>query len=198
MTRSPAFLKIATILCFVFALTQLAFAHLGPPFPILVDQSIPGYLVTVLANPDVGQAIFIVVLEPVKSAPQGPVSGVDVWTQPLTGRLPKAVYPAKEESMRGNLQFVAHPDIDMPEMLKVGIDIHFADGSNHSLTTQVESTPPGVGRWGVLFFLFPFILFGGLFGMALFRRSRGRRASRTTSLPPTGAGIANLAGAKRQ
>jgi hypothetical protein len=198
MTRSVALPKFATILCFILASAQLASAHLGPPYPILVDQSVPGYSVTVLANPDIGQAIFIVAFEAVKSAPQGPVSGVDIWIQPLNGRIPKAVYHARQESTRGNLQFVANPDIDTEEMLKVGVDIHMGDGSSRSFATQVQSTPPGVGRWGVLFFFFPFILFGGLFGMALFRRSRGRRASRTISPSSSDPGIANPQGVKRQ
>ena len=175
MTRSQAALKIAMLLCLALALPGLAYAHLGPPFPILVDQLIPGYSVTVLANPDVSQAVVIVVFEPVKSAPAGKVSGVDVWVQPLSGRLPKAVCKATQQTGRGPLRFLAAPDIDAAEMIKIGIDIDMADGAKYHFATQVKATPPGVGPWGLLLFSFPLLLFGALGTAVVIRRSRLKR-----------------------
>ena len=176
MIRSHAALKIAVLLCAALALPAPVFAHLGPPFPILVDQLIPGYSVTVLANPDVSQAVVIVAFEPVKSAPAGKVSSVDVWVQPASGRLPRSVCKATQQTGRGPLRFVATPDIDAAEMIKIGIDITLADGASYHFATQVLATPPGVGPWGLLLFSFPLLLFGALGTAVVIRRSRIKRA----------------------
>lgn len=40
------------------------------------------------------------------------------------------------------------------------------------LTTQIESTPPGFGLWDFVIYLFPFLLLGGMWVLAMLRRSR--------------------------
>jgi hypothetical protein len=191
MMRVSTGAMMAMLLCAALALPRSAVAHLGPPYPILVDQPIPGYLVTVLANPDVGQAVCIVVLEPEASTPAPDVSGVDVWVQPVSKRRPKAVFPATHTWARGHLRFVAKPDLDAAEPWTVGVDIRLADGTNPSFVTQVEATPPGIGPWGLLFFLFPFLLFGGLWGLALVRRSRRAALSAGAVTAPSEAAAAD-------
>jgi hypothetical protein len=167
--------KAIALLCLCLAAGNVE-AHLGPPYPILVDQPISGYLVTVLANPDVGQAVVVVDLEPSKHGPPSEVVGVDVWVQPVSGRLPKSTQPATLEHTRGRLEYSANPNIDAVESWKIGVDIHLAGGADRPFVAQVESTPPGIGPWGLLFFLFPFILFGGLWAMVFIRKSRNRVA----------------------
>jgi len=180
MMRCPAIPRIVSLLGAILASSHLALAHVGPPFPILVDQPIPGHIVTVWADPDVGEAVFYIVLEPEKSAAADAVSGVEVWVQPVTGRLPKAVYRATLESSRGPLRFVAKPEFDVAEPWTVGVDIRLANGTNYPFVTQVVATPPGLGPWDLLIYLFPFVLFGGLWVMVFLRRTRvrGRRQAR--------------------
>ncbi len=172
---------IAILLGLGLAWSRSALAHVGPPFPILVDQPIPGYVVTVWADPDIGEAVFYVVLEPGESTSAGAISEVEVWVQPVSERLPKAVYRATQESARKHLRFLAKPEFDAAELWTVGIDLRRADGTNHSLVTQVEATPPGLGSWDLLIYLFPFVLFGGLWGMVFIRRSRAATAKARAS-----------------
>lgn len=166
--------RSAAFACLGLASAAAARAHLGPPYPILVDQPIPGYAVTVLANPDVGQAVAIVVLEPVKGEAAIPVANVTVWDQPVSGRLRKAVFPTDPDSGRAPRRFLAQPAIDAPEPWKLGVDIRLADGSVHSLVAVVQATPPGIGPWGLALFSFPIVLFGGLFLAVLIRRTKRR------------------------
>lgn len=171
---------VAVLLLGALAFPNLALAHIGPPFPIMVDQPVAGYMVTVLANPDTGQAVCIVLMDPGESKAIVPVSKIEVWVQPVSRRLPKAVYPMTQEPGRGPLRFVAQPEFDVAEMWTLGIDLHFANGKEEHLITRVEATPPGIGPWGLLFFLFPIILFGGLALLVFTRRARGR-APKTTA-----------------
>jgi hypothetical protein len=175
-------LFLLAILCPV----RHADAHVGPPFPILVDQPIPGYLVTVWADPDVGEAVFHVVLEPSASESSGTsIAAVDLWVEPVSGRLPKALHHATMAPARRHLRFTARPAFDAPEPWIVGVEIRRADGATHSMATQVAATPPGLGPWDLLIYLFPFVLFGGLWVIAFVRRMRARPSSdRDLARPP--------------
>jgi hypothetical protein len=57
-------------------------------------------------------------------------------------------------------------------MWRVDAAIRFADGSTRHFTGQVEATPPGGGIWGLLVFIVPFVLFGGLWVLVFLRRAR--------------------------
>jgi len=171
-----------------------AAAHLGPPFPVLVDQKIPGYAVTVWSNPDVTQGVLFVTLEPDQKQPQPQISSVDFWIEPVDGHTARKNYHAAAESTRHILRFAATPDFDAVGPWKVGTEIRLANGADFPLVTQVEATPPGVGPWGLLLFLFPFILFGGLWVLILIRRSKRKTAMKSqpkipvcrTVTPPAG------------
>jgi hypothetical protein len=164
-------------------------AHEGPPFPVLVDEPIPGYLVSVWADPDIGTGTFYVLTEPRDSASNVPAPRVEVWIQPTSGRLAKATYPAERQDLRNRLQFLAEPEFDRQEMWKVGIVVHAPNDQTHELTTEVEATPPGVGAWGLLIYLFPFVLFGGLWGIGLLRHWR---ASAAHASPRSGSRISPI------
>ena len=153
-----------------------ASAHVGPPFPILADQKFPGYVATIWADPDIGEALFYVVLEPgeLKNLPE--VSKVELSVEPTNGRLPKKTYPTNQQKARGHLRFVATPEFDTQEFWKIGVDIKLGDGTAHSLLAQVESTPPGLGPWDLVVYLIPFVLFGGLWAMVFVRKTRLKAA----------------------
>jgi len=159
-------------------------AHLGPPFPILLDQKIPGYAVTVWSNPDVTQGVLFVTLEPDRMQAQPAVSGVDFWIEPTDQHTSRKNYQAIAESKRGILRFASFPDFDAVGPWKVGTVIHLASGADFPMATQVVATPPGVGPWGLLLFLFPFILFGGLWVLMLIRRSKRKAALKAQSKTP--------------
>jgi hypothetical protein len=177
--------KVAMLLCVAgVGLAQSAVAHVGPPFPILEARRIPGYSVSLWADPDIGEALFYVMAEPDKGVEKRAViHQVRLWVEPVSRRLPREEMVAEQQSARGYLRFVATPLLDAAEMWKVGVDIRLADGGTHGFETEVEATPPGLGPWDMVIYLFPFVLFGGLWAMVFIRRTRrpptGRGARRT-------------------
>src|SRR5215207_4050738 len=51
---------LPVVIFFLFART--ASAHEGPPFPLFVDQKVDRYIVSVWTDPDVGAALFFVIV----------------------------------------------------------------------------------------------------------------------------------------
>jgi len=176
----PSLKRLPVLL--LLALPGLVRGHSGPPFPIVHDQPIPGYIASVWADPDIGEATFFVVLEPDKSGVHPEVSGVSISVQPVSGRLPKTTLEATRDMMRRSLRFTALPELDAQEMWRVNADIRMADGTLHAFVTEVEATPPGGGAWGLVVYLFPFLLFGGLWVLVFVRRSRQARAVRPVAV----------------
>jgi hypothetical protein len=165
--------------------TEKVSAHVGPPFPILSDQKIPGYEVAIWADPDIGEALFYVVLEPSGTTSVEAVSRVEFRVAPVSSRLPTKSYPTNQQKARGHLRYVATPEFDIQEVWNVSVEIHLKDGTIHPLSAQVESTPPGMGRWDLLVYFFPFVLFGSLWAMTFVRRSRRNGAREQPAHPST-------------
>ena len=145
-------------------------AHEGPPFSVLIDEPIPGYLVSVWADPDIGVGRIFIMTDPQEenTAP----SRVEVWIQPKSKRLTKTTHRAARQDFRNRIQFLAEPEFDQQEMWTVGIVIHPPKGDPSELTFEVEATPPGLGPWDWAIYLSPFFLFGGLWALGLIRRWR--------------------------
>lgn len=157
------------------ALPRSAHAHLGPPFPVITDQPIPGYKVTVLTNPDTTQAIAYVVLEPVIGV-KGPVPAkVEVWIEPVDRHTARSTYPCAKEFSRESQRFVTQPNFDAVGRWYLGANLQFADGTSYRFITNVDATPPGIGRLGLVLFALPLVGFGLLFVAVLRRRKRLRR-----------------------
>ncbi|HVU23138.1 MAG TPA: hypothetical protein VHE13_03365 [Opitutus sp.] len=181
-------IKLLLALAAALALPAGALAHLGPPFPIMNDQPIPGYVVSVMANPDVWRASAYVTFN--ARSPAGPaVTGVDLWIQPVSRRAKPVTYHMERES-NDPVQYFVRPDFDQAENWTVGIDITLADGTTEHFVTQTLATPPGMGPWGLLFFVIPFLLFGSLWGMVILKRRKRRRRGRR---PPVAAKVTSPA-----
>lgn len=147
-------------------------AHEGPPYPILMDKKIPGYLVSVWADPDVGTGTFYIITKPTSPATEATPPRVETWVEPVDGRLERVTYPARRQTEQDRLQFVAEPQFDRVGNWSVGFLIHGPDDQTSELVTEVKVTPPGYGPWSVLIYLVPFLLFGGMWALALLRRWR--------------------------
>jgi len=148
---------LGLLLCWL----PLASAHEGPPDPILVDTSIGPCLVAVWANPHVGTGTFFIRLEPPPGSKSADAIALQVGVQPVSGRLAEARYPAQRAGGRGRVQYQADVPFDAQELWRVRILLHSADCSGEA-TVEVEVTPPGLGRWDVLLYLFPFLAVGCL------------------------------------
>ncbi|HJQ32038.1 MAG TPA: hypothetical protein VJ866_07665 [Pyrinomonadaceae bacterium] len=150
-----------------------ASAHEGPPYPIIVDKTLGPCVVSVWSDPDVGTGTFFFILEPPPGGRVPEDVRVEIGVQPLSGRLPEAVYKAEREDQSGRVQFKALVPFDAQETWRVRVRLQSSQGGGEA-TTDVEVTPPGYGRWDLLIYLLPFAAVGFLWLRALVvRRRRG-------------------------
>ena len=144
-----------------------ASAHEGPPFPLFMDKSLGPYVVSVWADPDVGTGTFFVV----PGMPQGGALPdevkVQVCVRPASNRLDEACYTAE----RDGAQYYVGVPFESQEIWRVRIALESSLGSGEA-TTDVEVTPPGLGRWDLLLYLFPFIAVGFLWLRAVLKKER--------------------------
>ena len=165
--RVRRILSFVAILLFVTSTN----AHEGPPFPIVVDQKVDPYVVSIWTDPDVGTALFFVIV----NAPNLPADlRVQIGVQPVTGRLPEVFYSTVREELQGQTQYRAEVHLDAQELWRVRVRLESAAGNAETLAT-VEATPPGYGRWDLLVYLLPFLAIGVLWSIAFVRRIKRQR-----------------------
>lgn len=154
-------------------------AHEGPPFPLFVDQQVDRYVVSVWTDPDVGTALFYVIVNVPEPAQLTADLQVKIGVQPASGRLPEVFYPTAREDLRGQTQYRADVQLDAQELWRVRVRLESAEGVAETIAT-VEATPPGYGRWDLLVYLIPFLALGLLWTIALVRKIK-RRTGHTHS-----------------
>ena len=159
------------VIFFLFART--ASAHEGPPFPLFVDQKVNGYVVSVWTDPDVGTALFFVIVSVQGSAEPPADLRVQIGVQPVSGRLTETFYAAERENLQQQVQYRAEVHFDAEEVWRVRVRLESAQGNAETFAT-VEATPPGYGRWDLLLYLFPFLAVGALWTIAIIRKMRRR------------------------
>lgn len=131
-------------------------------------------VVSVWADPDIGEALFYVVLETKDGGLPPEPAGVSMWTEPIDGRLARASYDGRRQTLRNRMQYELRPFFDERRQWRVGFQIQRADGRIDEVQAQVESTPPGWGAWDLLIYAFPFGLLGALWIVAIVRQRRRR------------------------
>jgi hypothetical protein len=171
-------LGLTGLLMVVILLTSTpAGAHNGPPFPIIVDQTVGPCVISVWADPNVGIGTFFVIV----NAPPGEAIPSDltvqVGVQPVSGRLDEAVYAADRDNLRGQVQYKAVIPFDAQEFWRIRVRLQSGAGSAEASTT-VEVTPVGLGRWDLLLYGSPFLAVGLLWLVAVVRK-RSRRKNVT-------------------
>lgn len=147
-------------------------AHDGPPYQILVGRMAGAYKVTVWADPDIGTGTFFVYVDPPKGAAAEGVR-VTVSVAPTSGRLEEVSYQAEYRERQG--YHYAEVEFDQQEYWNVRVEVSGPEGGGE-LTTEVEATPPGLERWQVGCYLFPFVLVAVLWGYGILRHGRRRPA----------------------
>ena len=171
LRRGIAFVFFAVCFC-----TQ-AWAHIGPPYPIMQNRKVGPFNVEVWSNPDVGTGSFYIIVDPPKgSALTVPTDmKVQVAVQPASKRLPVAVYNAWREKLLDQVEFKTIVPFDKEETWHVHITFCKLDGQRRA-DTDVPVTPTLLGRWNLLLFLLPFVGIGVLwFKAASVKRTRRRR-----------------------
>jgi hypothetical protein len=73
------------------------------------------------------------------------------------------------------VQYNAQAQFDRQELWRVRLVIQSSQGSGEA-TAQVLVTPPGFGRWDLLFYLLPFLLVAFLWVLGISRMKRRKRA----------------------
>jgi hypothetical protein len=158
----------------LFLLAPSLSAHNGPPFPIVVDRPIGPVVISLWAHPDVGTGKFFVI---VKAPPGGAIPAdlkFDLAVRPASGRLVEARYPMQRELLRGNPQYNASVPFDAQGLWNVRLTLESAEGGGQ-VAAAVEVTPPGFGRWDLLFYATPFLGIAFLYFRFLMQRRRTGR-----------------------
>jgi hypothetical protein len=194
--RSSFGISVLLLLALVLTLPTPSSAHNGPPFPIVENRRLGPCIVALWTHPDVGTGAFYVFVEP---APGGTVPNdlkIKIGVQPVSGRLPEKFYDAMRVQSRGQVQYNAVADFDRQELWSVRLVIESSQGGGEA-TAQVEVTPPGFGRWDLLFFLLPFLLVAFLWFRGVSRARRRRRAqlAKTVGTPTGGQVVQHAKGA---
>jgi hypothetical protein len=173
LTRPTSAKKLSAGLLFMLWLMLVtpASAHNGPPFPIIENRKIGPCTIALWTHPDVGTGAFYVFVEPTPGSQVPEDLKIEIGVQPATGRLPEVFYSAKRMKSRGQVQYNAQAEFDKQELWRVRLVVQSSQGSGEA-TTQVEVTPPGFGRWDLLFYLLPFLLVAFLWFRGIARAKR--------------------------
>jgi hypothetical protein len=152
-----------------------ASAHNGPPFPIIENQKVGPCIVALWTHPDVGTGAFYVFVEPAPGAEVPDDLKIKIGVQPVTGRLPEMFYVAQRVKSHGPVQYNAQAEFDRQELWRVRLVIQSSQADGEA-TAQVEVTPPGFGRWDLLFYLLPFLFVAFLWFHGISRMKRRKNA----------------------
>jgi hypothetical protein len=146
-------------------------AHNGPPFPIIENQHVGPVIISVWSNPDVGTGSFFVLVDPLPGSTIPNDLKVNVAVQPVSGRLSEKSYSAWREKLHGQVEYKVLVPFDAEEKWHVRVTLASSQGGGET-ATDVDVTPPGLGRWDMLLYLLPFLGIGFLWFKAVMRRRK--------------------------
>jgi hypothetical protein len=171
----------AALLCvpLLVAGTASSHAHEGPPYPIVSNQIVGAYDISVWTDPDAtddGTAggKFWVMLEPRPGA--GPVPETTRVTVSVTAtdrRQPTIAGQAAADAGSGSRQYIAlRLDHEGPYAVTVTIEGPLGSGTvQAAVDATYDLRPPPIA---VAIYLIPFVLLGALWSKVLWRRRRAR------------------------
>jgi hypothetical protein len=149
-----------------------AWAHIGPPYPIMEHRKVGPLTVEVWSNPDVGTGSFFVIIEPQPGQQVPADMKVQVAVQPVSKRLSEAIYGAWREKLKDRVEFKTVAPFDQEEMWHIRV-LLTSSAVTGETDTDVMVTPTLLGRWNLLLFLLPFVGIGFLwFKAASVKRKR--------------------------
>ena len=138
-----------------------ASAHVGAPYPVLLEEPVGPYVASALADPDVGQGTFyILVALPGGDSPP-PDTAVTLWVTPEDGHLPETGHQAERQQTSYGERFVAEVPFDAEGPWQVRLVIAGSGGSGET-SFPVKVTPSGISWLATLGCLLPFVLMGAL------------------------------------
>jgi hypothetical protein len=157
-----------------------ASAHIGPPFPIIENQKVGPCVISLWTHPDVGTGTFYVMVDPEPGSTVPADLKVKIGIQPESGRLPEVFYNAERDDARGQIQYKTFADFDRDEFWRVHLILESSQGRGEAFS-RVEATPTVLGRFGLIFFLLPFLATAFLWFRGI-SRSRNRAKKRAQAM----------------
>jgi hypothetical protein len=148
-------------------------AHVGAPYPVLLEEQVGPYTVSVLADPDVGTGTFYVMVAWAdgESTPSGTV--VTVWATPADGHGMETAFSAERQETRFGERFVARAQFDAKGPWEIRLTVEGPAGAGE-ITFPVVVTSAGTGWLATLMCLVPFVILGLLWLRGM-RRQRAIR-----------------------
>lgn len=162
--------RITVAVAFVALLAPRALAHDGPPYPILVDQDCGPVVASVWADPDVGTGTFYFYLDPARGGAL-PATSIDLYVRPRDRAADEAHFAAVAADADQPYQMVAKVEFETREWFVSRFVLHTPEGVTE-LVKEVEATPPGLGKYSLLWYLLPFLGVAFLWGKAILQRRR--------------------------
>ncbi|MFN2292112.1 MAG: hypothetical protein ACK2UC_13050 [Anaerolineae bacterium] len=164
---------VAGLLSVWLASPGFALAHVGAPYPVLLEQPVGPYTASALADPDVGTGTFYVLVDLADGQSIPPGTSVTVWAEPEDGHQAAAGHPAQREETRYGERFVARVPFDAEGPWQVRLVMDGPAGAGETSFT-VRVTPSGIGWLASVACLIPFVVLGALWLRgALRQRSNG-------------------------
>jgi hypothetical protein len=158
-------------LCF----PQPAEAHMGAPYPVLMEQAVGPYTVSALADPDVGVGTFIIEVTLAGGEPPPEDTVLTLSVVPDDGHAEEATYQAERTLTRDGERFIGEVPFDVKGFWSVRLALMGPAGEGET-SFQVRVTPPGPGWVETLLCLIPFVLVAILWLLGARRKRRAAAA----------------------
>lgn len=145
----------------MLARPEMVQAHVGAPYPVLLEEAVGPYLVSALADPDVGKGTFYVLVTLPDGEACPPGTTVTTWVEPDDGHQDPAGYRAERQGTRYGERFVAEVPFDAEGPWQVQLAIEGPAGEGE-VAFPVRVTPSGIGWLATVACLLPFVVLGAL------------------------------------
>ena len=144
-------------------------AHVGAPYPVLLEEPVGPYVASALADPDVGTGTFYVLVAVQDGQPPPADTVVAVWVEPQDGHQDATRHVAQRQQTRYGERFVAEVPFDAKGPWQVRLMIEGLAGSGET-SFPVQVTPSGIGWLATVACLLPFAILGGLWLRGVLRQ----------------------------
>jgi hypothetical protein len=159
----------ALLVLALLAPLRAALAHEGPPYPLLMDEPLPPWSVSLWADPDVGVGTFYLTIEALPGHALPPDTRVRLFVMPADGRRAEAEYEAERTVRERDQRHIAEVPFDTEEDWSIRVLIE-APGARAERGFVEPVTPPGFGAIDLLWYAAPFLLVGFLWVKAALKR----------------------------
>ena len=146
---------LAVLLLLLVTRPGVALAHAGAPYPVLLEEPVGPYLLSALADPDVGGGTFYVQVALAGGTPLPAGTRVTLRTWPDDGHLAPLAYEAIRDDTRYGERFVVEIPFDAEGPWQAEIVLAGPAGEGEA-AFGVEVTPPGISWVTTVACLLPF------------------------------------------